>query len=414
MANTLLTSTIVTKETGFKYTNNVRFVSQITHKYDPYYASQPKGGKPGDTIFARMPVRFEPKTGQALQQQNIYELSVPIVMEEQFQVAFGWSSAEAALSIEEVDDRYIQPAVNTLANQVDVYAYNKVFKDVWNVVGTPGTQPSAFLTLTTAVSKIVNQAVDDKDLVACLAPLTMATMANANSTLFNPGSAVSESYRSGMLESPASGIQRFYREPNVQSYVTGSSTAATPLVDGANQTGSVLNTKGWASGASTLKKGDHFTIGGVYTLNPLSYTNTAQLQDFVVTADTTSVGTEMDTLPISPSIIVTGPLRNVSNSPADGAVITVKGFTTPAGGTMTATQALVNLVFHKEAFTFVTVDLLKPAGGVDCEFFRSKAAGVSMRFLSGYDMLNDQNPSRLDILGGAASLQVRGACAVLA
>ena len=81
---------------------------------------------------------------------------------------------------------------------------------------------------------------------------------------------------------------------------------------------------------------------------------------------------------------------------------------------MTATQALVNLIFHKEAFTFVTVDLLKPAGGVDCEFFRSKAAGVSMRFLSGYDMLNDQNPSRLDILGGAASLQVRGACAVLA
>lgn len=414
MANTLLTSTIVTKEAGFSYTNNVRFVSQLTKEYNPYFSSNGRAGKPGDTIFARMPIRLEPKTGQALQLQNLYELSVPVTMEEQFQVAFGWSSADAALSIEEVQSRYIDPAINTLANQVDVYAYAKVFKDVWNVVGTPGTQPSAFLTLTTAVSKIVNGAVDDKDLVACLAPLTMATIANANSTLFNPGSAVSESYRSGMLESPASGIQRFYREPNVQSYLTGSSTAATPLVNGANQTGSTLITNGWASSASTLKKGDHFTIGGVYKLNDLSYTNTAQLQDFVVTADTTSVGVDMATLPISPSIIVTGPLRNVSNSPASGAVITVKGFTSPTAGTMTATQALCNLVFHKSAFTFVTVDLLKPAGGVDCEFFRSKAAGVSMRFLSGYDMLNDQNPSRLDILGGAASLQVRGACIVLA
>lgn len=411
MANTLLTSTLVTKEAGFGYTNNVRFVSQITRKYDDYFRSQPQGGKPGDTIFARMPVRFEPKTGQALQTQNIYELSVAVPIEQQFQVAFGWSSADAALSIEEVDARYIKPAVNTLANQVDVYAYNKVFKDVWNIVGTPGIQPSAFLTLTTGVSKLVNQAVDDKDLVACLSPLAMATIANANAALFNPGSAVSESYRSGMLESPASGIQRFYREPNVQSYTTGTFTASSPVVNGASQTGSSLLTSGWASGASSLKKGDTFTIGGVYTLNPLSYTNTAQLQDFVVTADISDTAGAM-TISISPSIIVTGSLRTVSNSPAANAVITVKGATSAVSGTLAATQTPQNLIFHKEAFTFVTVDLLKPAGGVDCEFFRSKAAGVSMRYLSGYDMLNDQNPSRLDILGGAASLQVRGACRV--
>src|SRR6185503_19691430 len=98
MANTLLTSTIVTKEAGFGYTNNVRFVSQITKEYNEYFRSNGKAGKPGDTVFARMPIRFEPKTGQALQIQNIYEYSVPVTMEEQFQVAFGWSSADAAMS----------------------------------------------------------------------------------------------------------------------------------------------------------------------------------------------------------------------------------------------------------------------------------------------------------------------------
>ncbi len=37
-------------------------------------------------------------------------------------------------------------------------------------------------------------------------------------------------------------------------------TASTPLVNGANQTGSTLNSNGWASGATTLKKGDVFTF----------------------------------------------------------------------------------------------------------------------------------------------------------
>jgi P22 coat protein - gene protein 5 len=410
MSNTTLTSTIVTKETGFEYTNNVRFVSQITKEYNTYFRDNGRAGKPGDTVFARMPVRFEPKSGQALQLQNIYEFSVPVTMDQQFQTAFGWSSAQATLEIDEVRERYINPAINTLANQVDVYAYAKVFKDVWNIVGTPGVVPSAFLTLTTGVSKIVNQAVDDRDLFACLSPLVMATLANANATLFNPASAVSDSYRSGMLESPASGIQRFYREPNVQGYTTGSFTASTPVVNGANQTGSSIITSGWAAGASSLKKGDTFTFASVFTLNPLSYTNTAQLQDFVVTADVNDSAGAM-TIPISPSIITTGSLRTVSNSPANGAAITVRGATSAVGGTLAATNTIQNLIAHKSAFTFVTVDLLKPNGnGVEC--FRSKAAGVSMRYLSGYDMLNDQNPSRLDILGGAASLQVRGSCRV--
>jgi len=359
----------------------------------------------GDTIFVRMPVRFEPKTGQAYQQQNIYEFSVPVTMDQQFQVGMGWSSAQAALEIDEVKKRYIDPAVATMANQADVYAINKVFKDVWNVVGTPGTAPSSLFTYMTAVTQLVNQAVDDSNLVACLSPVSMATIANANATLFHPAPAVTEAYRSGMQQNDSAGIKRWYREPNIQSYTTGSFAASTPLVAGANQTGSSLLTDGWATMA--LKKGDSFTIGGVYTVNQLSYTNTAQLQNFVLTADITDTAGDA-TLSISPSIIITGPLRTVSNAPANNAVITVKGATSPTAGTLSATQSPQNLIFHEEAFTFVTVDLLMAASG-DCRFYRNKASGTSMRFWSGYDYSNDQNPSRLDMLGGAATLQARGA-----
>ena len=404
MANTLLTSTLVTKEAGYELTNKFKFLSQIDRQYDSSFGSQGRFGKVGDTIFIRTPVRLETKSGQGLQLQNLLELSVPLTIDEQFQVAFGWSSAEDALDIEEVRSRYIDIATTSMANAADVYAINKVFLDVANAVGTPGTAPSTLLTYMTAVTQLVNSAVDDSNLVAMLSPVSMATIAAANSTLFHPGSAISEQYRTGMMTNDSVGIARWYREPNIKSYTTGSFTASTPLIKGASQTGSTLITDGWASSAATLRKGDTFTIGGVFKVNAQSYVNTSQLQNFVVTADTTSVGVDMATLPISPSIIVTGPLRNVSNSPADDAVITVKGATSAAGGTMAATSSPQNLIFNKKAFTFATVDMLKPAGNVDCQFFRSKPAGVSMRFLSGYDMINDQNPSRLDMLGGAATV----------
>jgi len=410
VANTLVNSTLVTKEAGFGYDNKVRFIRSITHKYDKSFSGGGDAGKVGDTIFVRMPVRFEPKTGQAYQQQAIYEYTVPVTMEEQFQVGMGWSSQQWALDIAEVKKRYIDPAVSTMANQADVYAYNKVFKQVANFVGSPGSAPSSLLTYMTAVTKLVNGAVDDSDLRASLSPVAMATIANANATLFHPAPAVTEAYRTGMQQNDTAGIAKWYREPNVQSYTTGTFTASTPLVNGANQTGSSLITDGWASGATSLKQGDTFTIGGVFSLNPLSYTNTGQLQNFVITADISDTAGAA-TLSISPSIITTGVLRNVSNSPANNAVITVTGATAAAGGTLAATTSPQGLIYHEEAFCFVTVDLPRASSG-DCQFYQNKATGSSIRFWSGYDYSTDQNPSRLDMLGGAAALQIRGACRV--
>ena len=208
------------------------------------------------------------------------------------------------------------------------------------------------------------------------------------------------------------GISEWQYDQNVQSYTTGSSTAATPLVKGASQTGSVLITDGWASSASTLSKGDIFTLAGVFSVNPQSYNSTGRLQQFVVTATTTSVGVNMATLPISPSIITSGPLQTVSNSPADDAVITVVGFTNPAGGTMTATVTPQSLLFHPDAFTLAVADLVEPNGGAKSSFVRSKQFGISIRWVEQYDIMNDQNPSRFDILFGAATLQARLACRI--
>jgi hypothetical protein len=202
------------------------------------------------------------------------------------------------------------------------------------------------------------------------------------------------------------GVDKWLQDPVRPTHTTGTFTSSTPLVDGASQTGSTISTDGWASGASSLKKGDIFTIAGVNSVNPLSYSSTGRLQQFVVTADTSDVSGDMATLPISPSIITSGQLQTVDASPANNAVILVLG-ATGATGTLATTTSPQSFVYHPDAFAFVMADLMKPGAGAESTTVRSKALGFSIRMVEQYQIGTDQNPSRLDILIGAATIQAR-------
>ena len=57
-------------------------------------------------------------------------------------------------------------------------------------------------------------------------------------------------------------------------------------------------------------------------------------------------------------------------------------------------------------------DLVKPSGGAQTTFFRSKDWGIMIRHVEQYLIGTDQNASRLDILIGAATVQARFACRV--
>lgn len=409
MANTLVTPSWVTKETARGYVNNLKFAGAINKQYSDEFIQS--GAKVGNTVNVRMPVRFVATHGQAFQQQNILESTVAVTLNDQVNVGMGWSSAQATTEIDMVRDRYVKPAADSLANAVDVSAFSTVFKDVYNSVGTPGTTPATSLLYLQAGVKLTDQSAPTSDRVAVLNPIAMATISNAQAALFNPSGFLSSNFRDGMFASKALGIDEWYYDQNVQSYTTGSFTASTPVCSAANQTGASITSSGWASGATTLRKGDIITFAGVYTANPQSYSTTSNLQQFVITADISDT-TGSITLPISPSIITSGPLQTVSNSPANNAVIAVVGSTGSVAGTMTATLTPQNLVFHPDAFTLASADLAVPSGGAKSSFVRSKQYGISIRWVEQYNILNDQNPSRFDILIGPATLQPRLACRV--
>ena len=226
-------------------------------------------------------------------------------------------------------------------------------------------------------------------------------------TLFNDKAAISQQYKSGVV-ADSLGLT-FAMSQNVPSH-TVRPLGGTPTVSGANQglinsgatdnpyaATTALVTAGWtAAAAQRLKQGDVFTIAGVNAVNPETKADTGALQTFVVTADFSSDGTGAGTVTISPAIIAGGAFQNVTARPASGAAITVR-----TGSANTAyTQ---NVLWHRDAITFVSPKQELP-GGMDMAYQASLAdeGSISLRFVRGFDILNNRFVSRFDVLWGAA------------
>lgn len=409
MANTLVTPDWVTMDTAMYFVNSLRGVGQFNREYSDEFVQS--GAKVGDTVRVRLPQQFEASDGEALVVQNLLDRTVNVVLNRRRHVGFGWSSAQETTDLQEIRSRYVQPAAETLASVYDRVSLADVYKSVYNSTGTLGTVPNAAATYLNAVVKIVDGAGPDEGIVAVLSPQSNATIAGSTSTVFHPGPKIGENWTKGQFANEQLGISRWYQDQNIPAFTSGAVTvASTPLVNGADQTGSSIITDGWGSGGAALKKGDIVTLGGVYSVNPLSKESTAALQQFVLTADISDTAGAI-TLPISPSIITSGALQNVSNAPADNAVVTY--WAMAAGGTQAATVSRQNLVFHPQAFASVMADLVMPNGGASGSRVSSKQINVAMRYVEQFQITTDQNLNRLDILFGSAPIQERLATRVV-
>ena len=408
MANTLATPSWVLKEVGRGYENSLKFISNVNRTYGSEYKQA--GAKVGNTINYRLPQRWTVSDGQALDVQNILDQTVPISLTNQKHVDMSWSAWQETTEVEMVRKRYIDPAADALASVIDGLAFNTVYRDVYNSIGTPGTTPSTTLVYLQAGRKLTDLSTPRAGRVAVLDPEAAVVIANTTTTLFNPQAIISENYKDGLLGRGQLGISEWYEDQNRPAFTTGATTTASPRVNGANQTGSTISTDGWGSGTTALKKGDIITIAGVYSVNPLSYISTGRLQQFVITADSSDSTGAIASLPISPSIITSGSLQTVNTSPADDAVITL--WSMADGGSLTATASPTGMVFHPDAFAFVTADLALPAGGAKATRISSEARGVALRMAEQWDVQTDQNITRIDAIVGAATLQARMAARV--
>lgn len=399
MANTLLTISMITREALRVLENNLTFTKLINRQYDDRFGVE--GAKIGTTLNVRKPPRYIGRVGQALQIENSTETSVPVTLNTQRGVDIQFSSQDLALSIDDFSDRFIKPAIASIANAIDADGMSQI-TSIWNAVGTPGTVPNSLLTYLNAGVLLSNNAAPlDGERYVVVSAQMQATLVNALSGLFHAATQISEQYRKGEMGQTA-GFE-FYMDQNVNSFTVGAYAGA-PLVNGANQTGSSLITDGWTATTSALNLGDIFTIAGVMAVNPQSRQSTAALQQFVVTGAQVADGAGNITIPIAPPITPAGSFQTTDSSPADNAAITVLG--------AASTVSPQGMAFHRDWITLACADLPLP-GGVDMAArVADRQLGMSVRLVRAYNISTDQFPCRLDILYGWAPLRPEIACRV--
>ena len=415
MANALVTSTVITNEVLRIAHNASAFLGNVNTDYKEAWTGDVK---PGSTVKARAPVQFTHRDGETASVQDITERSTDVTLQPLLGLDFAVGSTELTTSVgsngsvdKAFKERYLKPAGLKLAALLD-YRIGTLMKNSFHqMVGTPGTPPATFADLLNAGVPLDRMSVPrDGMRMAAIEPGANASIVAGLSGLFNNKEVLGEQYKTGIIKTGA-GLDLAMSQ-NVPSHTVGP-LGGTPLVNGANQglinAGATDNpygattslvTDGWtASAALRLNQGDTFTIAGVFSVNPETKASTGVLQSFLVTANTSSDGSGNATIVISPAIIAGGAYQNVTARPADNAAITV----TSGAANTTYTN---NLIWHRDAFTFVSPKQELP-GGMDMAYQASLAdeGGVSLRFVRGFDITNNKFVSRFDILwGGAVTL----------
>lgn len=394
MPNTILTHQMIAREAAVILEEESPFLSNVNKGRQSEFGEAISGYKKGDTVKIEIPqagVVFDGAVfaggGSAT---DVTERYVNLTLDTQKHIGIRFGTKERLLSIADFKESILRPQIRTLSSVIEADMIGRAVRATPNLVGTPGTAPSsmkAFAQARAVLQQFLAPAGDRSTLISSDVNVNLTDEARK---LFNPQPANSKAFIEGSL-GRAMGAD-FYEHQSLPVITNGAGNTIT--VSGASQTGNSLVVAGTSL---VLKAGQVFTITGVNSVHPLTGQDSGKLQQFVVLADATA-----SPLSIYPTIIPTGPGKNVTASPAASAPITLVG--------SASTGYRQSLMFHKDAFTVAAAPLPVIAG---CEGYTARMPnGLSIRVMTGGDFTNDAENTRIDVLYGFAAVRGIHACRI--
>ena len=396
MSNSLLTIDMITRKALEILENNLVITRNVNRQYDNSFAVE--GAKIGSTLRIRLPDRALVTDGAALQVQDDNEQYTTLTVASQKHIGVNFTSAELTMQLDDFAERVLKPRVSQLAASIDADVAN-AYKNIYASVGTPGTTPATSLVLLQAQQKLNEAAAVMHPRYATVNPAANAGLVEGMKGFFNPVDTISKQFKAGMMGTGVLGYDEINMSQSIVNHTNGSwGTSISVATTVSTQGQSTLDIQ-FTGSSKTWNVGDVFTIANVYAVNPQTRQSTGSLQQFVVTA--AASGSSTATISISPALYTSSQaLATVDSFPQANAVITMIG---SAGSSYAQ-----NLVYHKDAITFATADLLLPQG-VDMAS-RQVHNGISMRIVRQYDINNDRMPCRIDVLYGYSVIRPQMAC----
>jgi ribosomal 50S subunit-recycling heat shock protein len=408
MTNSVLTIDTIATAAVAILDNELVAAKQVYRGLESEFSDKVNGFEKGDTVSMRRPTDFTVRDGAVAVNQDIVEGKVALTVDKQKGIDFGFTSKELTLSIGELSERVIKPAMVQLANQIDRDVLD-LYKQVPNWVGTPGQKVNSYGDFALAPERLDEFGVPSSDRSSILSPADHWGLLGSQTSLYIQDAAKG-AYRNGSL-GMIGGVDT-YMAQNVPTHTVGVWAGTTIAVDGAVTASSVsyanvkdtmlqtITIDGFTAAAPAVAVGDVFEITDVNAVNPVTKAPLPFRKQFTVIATANASGNQVD-VTFYPAMIWSGAFQNVAVkagvSDLDGKVIV------PIGTDSTGYRQ--NMVFHKNAFALAMVPLISPPGA--SQVSRKNYKGTSVRLIPTYDGTNDKSNYRLDVLYGVKAIDPR-------
>lgn len=407
MSNSVLTIDTIATAAVAILDNELVMAKQVYRGLESEFTNTINGYEKGDTVSMRRPTDFTVRDGAVSSNQDITEGKVALAVDKQKGIDFGFTSKELTLSIGELSERVIKPAMVQLANQIDRDVMS-LYQYVPNWVGTPGQVVNSYSDFAKAPERLDEYAVPSNGRSAVLSPQDHWGLLGSQTSLYIQDAAKG-AYRNGSL-GMIGGVDT-YMAQNVPTHTVGE-IAGTVKIDLSITSSTIsyadvkdtniqtIHIDGLTGATAQLAAGDVFTIAGVYAVNPVTKARLPFLKQFTIVNQPAAASSNEVDLVISPAMIWTGAFKNVDVvgvSDLNNQDVTFVG--------TASTGYRQNMVFHKNAFALAMVPLIAPPGAV--EVSRKSYKGTSVRLIPTYDGTNDKSNFRLDCLYGVKAIDPR-------
>lgn len=360
----------------------------------------------GQTINYRLEERYLAGEGATATSEARVQITRPLSITKQFRTMIEYTGFNLTFDRAR-DEPYLEmanaPRAKRLANMVEGFIATDNFqKQTYQAVGTPGV-PIDFNTILQADAYMTELAIPEDGKRYCgVSPRSSASLNNDLFNVFNPtvntGALIDgfighlsgfDFFKTNFLTRQVAGLGQAGGTPPAGFSLGGIVT------NGPISTGNtiIVGSLGQAPGAVVFNEGDIIEIddaSGVFMINPLTYEPLAQRAQFVVTAQVISANGSTATIPVNPTIVVSGARQNISAAIPNGAQLLLRS------------SHNVSLAYHTQAIVFAAPPLKELRGGVEAVTRYSDLYKLAMTYSLGADIRNYEQLDRIDVICGVA------------
>lgn len=408
-SNKILTHEMVAKEAAAMLVEESQFIKAINRNREKEFNKDDQGYKKGDSVRIRIPPTPIVTDGAVFKSadanENAQEGSVLLKIDTQKHVGLEFGAAELTLNMTDFKTRFLQPAINALATDVDADLLQRAIVSVNNMTLMSASEIHPTAAWGRARTLMNRALAPNSDRMCMLSSDTTNKIVDPAGTLFNPTAEIAKQWKEGYI-GRSRGFE-FVESEHIYRQLTGSHGKTGMTVSGANQVGNMLTVGGVTNG-QTIKKGEVFTIAGVEQIHPITHQTFSAPLQFVVLEDVVAGGTTAQ-VKIYPEIT---PAKIASQLKANATVLASPAAAAAITFTMSSDSLVEQaLCFQKDAFAAAFAPLEKLPG---TEGYVFNGNTMALRVMSGGDFINDKKGTRIDVLYGFTTVRGNHASRVLA